>query len=246
MSVQATSYVWEHAEVTGSSLLVLLAIADAASREGEESCQSVGTLARMARISESQVYRVLSELKNSGAIEATGTHPRYRTVIYRIPGVTLALVRPSHPREGGVTDATVTLAPVRPDPTTNPTTTSSSSPSETEVRDRAVPERHPSRPMTPDWRPSVDFFRFLCDTYPRVHVNEQVVRFRNFYYANQQTSRSWEARLENWVSTEQQRAEERTLNGTDDMGIPLAQRATSVVPGPAQPGDPNYFNPNET
>lgn len=69
-------------------------------------------------------------------------------------------------------------------------------------------------------------------------------RFRNFYVEGQ-TSRNWDAKFENWVLTEVERVRQRTLNGTDDMGIPLTQRASSIVPGPAQPGDPNYYNPNE-
>lgn len=243
MSVHASTWVWDHSQATGSAFVVLLAIAEAANSEGEESCQSVARLARMTRCSESTVHRAIRDLRASGEIVWSGQSPRYMgTNIYRIPGVSAGGVNLT----GGVIPAPEGVSPVTPEPTTNQLLPQREPLQETSLTEaRATPEIHPSRRMTPDWQPSVAFLFFLRRAYPRVNVTEQVVRFRNYYYANRQTSGSWEARLENWVSTEQERAEQRALNGTDDMGIPLAQRATSIVPGPAQPGDPNYFDPSQ-
>lgn len=84
MSVQATTWVWEHSKAQESTLLVALAIADAANKQGSESCQSVRTLSQMARCSESTVHRALRWLQDNGEIEVIGQNARYRgTNVYR-------------------------------------------------------------------------------------------------------------------------------------------------------------------
>ena len=87
MSVQATTWVWEDSSSKGTDRLVLLAIADAANREGEESCQSATTLAEMAQVSERTVWRSLSSLTALGELERTGESAKYKTAIYRLPGM---------------------------------------------------------------------------------------------------------------------------------------------------------------
>lgn len=85
MSVQATSWVWEHSQAEGTTLLVLLAVADAANKQGRRSCQSVATVAAMTRVSERTVQRALKSLQESGELVASGTDPEYRTVVYDLP-----------------------------------------------------------------------------------------------------------------------------------------------------------------
>lgn len=102
MSVQATSWVWDYSQARGATFTVALAIADAANAQGSESCQSVRTLGRMARCSESSVHRAISELIEAGEIVCIGTNPRYgNTKIYRF----CALWNPAwdQPGKGGVT-----------------------------------------------------------------------------------------------------------------------------------------------
>jgi len=77
----------------GAERLILLAIADAASAEGEASMQSVATLARMCRVDRRTVQRHLRALEESGEIESMGVSPRYQTTIYRMPGVAGFLTR---------------------------------------------------------------------------------------------------------------------------------------------------------
>jgi hypothetical protein len=74
-----------------------------------------------------------------------------------------------------------------------------------------------------------------------VDITLSLRRFRN-HYAEGQTSRNWEAKFENWVLSDYQRAGAEA--GTDSVGIPNTQRKTSIVQ-PAQPGDPDYFDPND-
>lgn len=93
MSVQATTWVWDHSEATGSAFVVLLAVADAANASGERSCQSVETLAHMARVSVRTVQRALRDLEQSGELENDGQDSRYSSNVYRFPA--LADARPA-------------------------------------------------------------------------------------------------------------------------------------------------------
>jgi len=85
VSVQATTWVWDHSKAQGAGLLVLLAIADAANKEGAESMQSVPTIARMARTTERHVARCIVKLVEMGELERTGKSSRYGTTVYRLP-----------------------------------------------------------------------------------------------------------------------------------------------------------------
>lgn len=76
MSVESTSLVWKHSQATGTTRVVLLAIAD---HDGEGGAwPSIPTLARMARVKDRAVQRSISELVEMGELvvhrNAGGTH----------------------------------------------------------------------------------------------------------------------------------------------------------------------------
>ena len=76
--------VWHNSQQTGSALLVLLAIADHANDDGI--CwPSVARLARLARVSERQCQRLISQLVDAGelAVERGGHGPK-STTVYRM------------------------------------------------------------------------------------------------------------------------------------------------------------------
>src|SRR5262245_18773018 len=110
MSVQATTWVWENTTISGSPLLVMLAIADAANRDGEASCQSIATLVKMTRLSESTVHRAIKWLTANDYIRSLGISPRYQTHVYCIPmmqgGCQSDTGGVSSATEGGVTGDT--------------------------------------------------------------------------------------------------------------------------------------------
>lgn len=85
MSVQATTWVWEHSQSEKVTRLVALALADAANAQGSRSCQSVATIAAMVHASERTVQRALRELEALGEIVQTGYDGHYRTSIYAFP-----------------------------------------------------------------------------------------------------------------------------------------------------------------
>jgi hypothetical protein len=98
------------------------------------------------------------------------------------------------------------------------------------------------RPLPEGWTPSLEKAKALDAEFgSTVDLSLSLRRFRN-HYAEGQTSRNWDARFENWVISDAQRV---TANreGTDDMGIPYNQKKVRVEP--AQPGDPDYFDPEE-
>ena len=67
MSIEVMSAVWKHAKVSGSALLVLLALADYANENGI--CwPGVAALAEKARVSERYVRELLGELERVGYI----------------------------------------------------------------------------------------------------------------------------------------------------------------------------------
>lgn len=112
--------------------------------------------------------------------------------------------------------------------------------------ERVAPVQHPSRQITADWEPRPEFWQYLAETYPHADVWQgSVMRFRNYQYARQATSKSFEALLENWVSNDNERAEQNLKAGTDDLGVPRAQGKKSVVPDGPQPGDPDYLDPTK-
>jgi hypothetical protein len=75
MSAQCFSWVVEHSNERRSNRLVLLALANHASGDENESCAALATLAREAGLSPRQTTRCLRELINSGAVEEGDVHP---------------------------------------------------------------------------------------------------------------------------------------------------------------------------
>lgn len=68
MSVHVSAYVWEHSTHKGTELLLMLAIADIAHKNGI-AFPSVSTLARFIRMSDRNTQRVLSKLERSGELK---------------------------------------------------------------------------------------------------------------------------------------------------------------------------------
>ena len=107
MSVQATSWVYEHSRATGADRLVMLALADSASREGTNACQSASTLAKMAALSKRTVWRSIDRLIHMGEIVKTSQGSAYAATTYSMPGVPLngpTLVTADHPCQDVTSD----------------------------------------------------------------------------------------------------------------------------------------------
>lgn len=68
MSVQATTWVWNNSKTTGSTKMVLLAIADHAWPDGTNAWPSVSRLARMTGLSEDTVRRSVNRAEKCGEL----------------------------------------------------------------------------------------------------------------------------------------------------------------------------------
>lgn len=94
MSVHASAYVWEHSQQKGTELLLMLAIADIAHKNGV-AFPSVATLARFIRMSDRNTTRVLKKLERSGELEIRRNAGPHGTHLFRIRmDVTLPLFGP--------------------------------------------------------------------------------------------------------------------------------------------------------
>lgn len=71
MSIRVMTWVWEHSEASGTELLLLLAIADAADDAGRNAWPSVNTLARKTRLAPRTVQRLLAKLAEAGHLVIT-------------------------------------------------------------------------------------------------------------------------------------------------------------------------------
>lgn len=85
MSVQAMSWVWNHSQAEGTARLVLLAIADAANREGERAWISAKTIGEMCRVTSRTAQRKIAELVAIGELEKTGSRGERQANVYRLP-----------------------------------------------------------------------------------------------------------------------------------------------------------------
>jgi hypothetical protein len=87
VSIAVMNWVWLHSRTSGNERLVLLALADACSRDDGSGCwPSVPTIARKANISERSAWRVIARLEESGRLKVTrtGGGPARRTNAYTL------------------------------------------------------------------------------------------------------------------------------------------------------------------
>lgn len=84
MSIKIMQEVWEHAPVSGGTLLVLLAIADSADERSRTCFPGIESLAHKARLSDRQVKRVLAELADLKIIHVDRNASPFKTNLYRV------------------------------------------------------------------------------------------------------------------------------------------------------------------
>ena len=86
MSNSALNAVWDRSQTKGGPLLVLLALADSANKETGLSWLGTSTLAKMSRLSERHISRILGQLVDDGEIEIEKIRPGTSTVYFLTPG----------------------------------------------------------------------------------------------------------------------------------------------------------------
>jgi hypothetical protein len=76
MSIRACDQVWRRSKAKGSTLLLLLAIADCANDEGTHAYPTIATLAEKTRLTQRQIINLVKQLEESG--ELSVIRPRTR------------------------------------------------------------------------------------------------------------------------------------------------------------------------
>lgn len=230
--------------------------------EGGRARVSHAQLSEETGISERTVRRRMSELRDGGWLAAERASSHDATLVYSVDVAKLATSAPvdvanlatSTRQPGGhvanlATSDVANLATSSIQKEEVPTSVGVEPSPEPHTGDLSheqvapVPQRHPSRPID-QWAPRSELLDHLRHAYPHVDIDASRVRFWNFHYAKQDTSKSWDALFENWVSNDEDRVVASLLDGTDDRGIPRSQAGVSSTVGPPlRPGDPGYFNP---
>jgi hypothetical protein len=82
MSIRVMTAIWQHAQVSGGALIVLLAMGDWANDDGTGVYAKQATLATKARLSDRQVRNVLGALEEAEYIYRDGKHGH--TVLWRV------------------------------------------------------------------------------------------------------------------------------------------------------------------
>ena len=129
MSIAVMNWVWANSPTSGNERLVLLALADACSRDDGSGCwPSAATIARKANISDRTVRRVIARLETEGHVVVqrgggrAGSTNSYTVVtdihspdglsgVTFCPGVTVVTGHPCHSRVRGPSDTAVSPDP---------------------------------------------------------------------------------------------------------------------------------------
>jgi hypothetical protein len=123
MSIKAMTLVWEHSNQSGSSLLMLLAIADYAKDDGTGAWPAIETLARKTRMKRRNAIYVIQKLEKAGELRVHRDDPEHKSNIYDIVFPEEVSVQPSAPLFGegvqpiapeGATHCTGGVQPIAP------------------------------------------------------------------------------------------------------------------------------------
>lgn len=191
MSVQATTWVWEHSESRGTSRLVLLAIADAANREGKQSFQSAASIARMTGASMRSVWRSIDELVDMGELLKAGKHGQYQTTVYELPGVPtgqgVKMARRAAGDTNGVPNAPVVVPPIGTQPQVDPK------------------ESNPKRGtrIDPGFAPSEENLQWASREAPLVDVQLETAQFIDHHIAKGSVMKDWGRAWQTWMRNQQ-------------------------------------------
>lgn len=189
MSVQATTWVWEHSKSTGSDRLVLLAIADAANREGAQSFQSAPSLAKMTGLSVRTVWRSIDALISLGELSKEGRQGEYQTTVYALPGVSVCHSDNLARRDNQGVSAVPKMAAAVPPIGTQP----------------HIPQKDNPKGsrLTDDFEPTELMLAWARKNTPNVDVKLETAQFIDHHIAKGTIMKSWERAWQTWMRNQQ-------------------------------------------
>lgn len=189
MSVQATTWVWEHSKATGSDRLVLLAIADAANREGAQSFQSAPSLAKMTGLSVRTVWRSIDALISLGELSKEGRQGEYQTTVYALPGVSVCHSDNLARRDNQGVSAVPKMATAVPPIGTQPHIPQKDNPKGSRVTD--------------DFAPTELMLAWARKNTPNVDVKLETSQFIDHHIAKGTIMKSWDRAWQTWMRNQQ-------------------------------------------
>jgi len=207
MSIAALSAVWEHSTQKGGALLVMLALADYAHKDGSNAYPTVETLAGKARMSERNARYILRELEDAGEIIAEGKHPS-GTTIYRIklPIPQGAIFAPAEiaggnmAQEGGAKQRMLGGQWVAPKPSVT-VKEPLDIPTLSATTKKAPPNRKTTLPE--NWQPD-DGFYLWAETkhFTDADIESELEQFKNSALAHRRMYADWTAAFRNWMTSD--------------------------------------------
>lgn len=252
VSVQATTWVWDHSQARGTDRLVLLALADAANKQGHRSCQSANTIANMCKISSRTVQRSIQSLLDCGEIALDGRDSRYQTNVYSIPGVS-GVTR----ADGAELDATPDCRNADFDATTNGVSATTNEGSRYDIAmspnpitpsspERSAPEDAPSKPKArkgysddfEQWWKHYPSSRNKADAYTeyqkalREHTPEELLRLLHGWNAGRK--RDAASRRDGWVEAPPYAERWLKKRRWEDYAQAITITHNGVTPAPPQ------------
>jgi hypothetical protein len=211
MSIKIMTRVWDEADVSGSTLLVLLALADWANDDGW--CwPKIETIAAKARITDRHASRVLADLEQRKLIqrEPQGRGTRYRVTLNRSPDI-LSTNRNDH----------LTSASGSPDICDNDHLTSAPSIEENrqvvqpsvepsgraarpdsalfdaESQQPKAKRRKPETPLPETWEPTAEHKTFAHEQH--LDLDHEAAQFRDHHLARDSRMRDWDRAFWTWL-----------------------------------------------
>ncbi len=242
--------VMNHSKATGTDKLLLVGIAN---HDGDGGAwPSIATLMRYGNVSERSVQYALKRLVEMGELKVhlqrggtadTPEHQRTNRyeILVRCPegcdrsfqhrGATDCTPPPA-------VDCTPPVQPTAPEPIHEPIHENSLPPLP-EIAVVETPRRRASIPAR--WRPDPSTFEALAEEFPDVDVTASRLSFLAYYRAHsERKSTDWNLEFAAWVGRDNQRIVTRRRDeergGTDDLGIPHAQRRTRQEQEPVPEG----------
>jgi hypothetical protein len=233
MSVRVMSWVWEHSRAEGTDRLVLLAIADSASDDGNNAWPSISTLADKAKVSPRTVQRSIRALQLLGEITMSPNAGRHGTNVYQVHmvrhadtpsnshpvNVTPAALTPVTPR--GDTGVTGGVSLVSPEPSFNhPSTVQPDVPSGSRANVRGS--------RIGDWKPgTAEAAWSRANGYADQLAIRETEKFRDYWTAEsgaRARKADWGAAWRNWIRRAAEQGGNTQQRQTDDMFDRAAQR----------------------
>ena len=181
MSIHVQSYVWKNSAQKGSSLLLLLYLADCANEDGNNIYPSVKSMAKMTRMSERNCQYVLRQLVECGeVIKHDSSGPR-GTTMFSIPMTGAKFAPPSH--LGDEASFAGGVKPIAPKPLYEPSKI---------VTGSRPTKIDPELLLSPEW---VDAANKLGIDYD---VSWQFDQFMDHHINKQDTAVEWKRSWQTW------------------------------------------------